>query len=58
MGAQDVPPPLPEVEANMVPLDRYRVRMSKTMRKSNYMQGLEGDIDTAHSEFLHFGAIS
>jgi phenylpropionate dioxygenase-like ring-hydroxylating dioxygenase large terminal subunit len=57
MGTADPLPPLPEFEANMVSPEKYTVRIQKIMRECNYMQALEGDIDTAHSEFLHFGAI-
>jgi phenylpropionate dioxygenase-like ring-hydroxylating dioxygenase large terminal subunit len=57
MGPREVPPPLPHIEANMVSADRYSVSISTIMRECNYMQALEGDIDTSHSEFLHFGAI-
>jgi phthalate 4,5-dioxygenase oxygenase subunit len=32
------------------------VRVSKIMRDCNYMQALEGDIDTSHLAFLHNGA--
>ena len=57
MGPRAVPPPLPHIEANMVSPDHYAVTRTTIMRECNYMQALEGDIDTSHSEFLHFGAI-
>ena len=53
MGPREVPPPLPDIEANMVD----GCRASKTMRDCNYMQALEGDIDTVHAAFLHRGAV-
>lgn len=31
--------------------------VNATMRECNYLQALEGDIDTSHSPFLHFGGI-
>jgi phenylpropionate dioxygenase-like ring-hydroxylating dioxygenase large terminal subunit len=53
MGTREVPPPLPDIEANLVPADRNAVR--KALRECNWMQALEGDIDTSHLGFLHFG---
>jgi phenylpropionate dioxygenase-like ring-hydroxylating dioxygenase large terminal subunit len=58
MGPRETVPGLPHFEANMNPPAGYSLRVSKTMRECNYMQALEGDIDTVHSEFLHFGATS
>jgi nitrite reductase/ring-hydroxylating ferredoxin subunit len=52
MGPREVPPPLSDIEANMV----EGSRASKIMRDCNYMQALEGDIDTSHLAFLHSGA--
>src|SRR5207248_6766233 len=40
MGPREVPPPLPQFEANMLP----SARASRSMRECNYMQSLEGDI--------------
>jgi phenylpropionate dioxygenase-like ring-hydroxylating dioxygenase large terminal subunit len=54
MGPREVPPSLPDLEANMLPEGEYSA--SKTMRECNWMQGLEGDIDTVHSSFLHHGS--
>jgi phthalate 4,5-dioxygenase len=51
MGPREVPPPLPDFEANM--LEGSRVTTS--LRDCNWMQALEGDIDTVHFMFLHFG---
>jgi phenylpropionate dioxygenase-like ring-hydroxylating dioxygenase large terminal subunit len=53
MGPREEPPPLPSIEANLVPEGRYAVR--KALRECNWMQALEGDIDTSHLGFLHFG---
>jgi nitrite reductase/ring-hydroxylating ferredoxin subunit len=53
MGPREVPPPLPHFEANMLPTSRA----SRNMRECNYMQSLEGDIDTCHVGFLHAGAM-
>ena len=46
-------PPLPDIEANLVPEERNAIR--KALRDCNWMQALEGDIDTSHLGFLHFG---
>src|SRR5205823_1048394 len=55
MGPREVPPPLSQIEANMVP-NAEKGTISKIMRDCNYMQALEGDIDTSHLAFLHSGA--
>ncbi len=52
MGPREVPPPLPEHLPN---LDEA-CRVNKSMRECNFMQALEGDIDTVHFAFLHAGA--
>jgi phthalate 4,5-dioxygenase oxygenase subunit len=54
MGPREKPPPLPDLEANNLPDGEYVA--SAIQRESNYLQGLEGDIDTSHFGFLHFGA--
>jgi phenylpropionate dioxygenase-like ring-hydroxylating dioxygenase large terminal subunit len=54
MGPRETPPPLPDIEANNLPEGEYAV--SAIQRECNYLQGLEGDIDTSHFGFLHFGA--
>jgi phthalate 4,5-dioxygenase oxygenase subunit len=51
MGPRSQPPPLPDLEWMAVPAEN-RV-MSKTLRECNWVQALEGDIDTAHLYFLH-----
>ena len=53
-AAQDLPP-LPSIEANMLPDGEGAIFM--TMRECNWLQGLEGDIDTSHFGFLHAGGI-
>ena len=47
-------PPLPDLEANMRPDREYSI--STVLRECNWMQGLEGDIDTSHLGFLHLGS--
>ena len=50
MGPGD-PPPLPDLEWNMVPWDQ--VYVTKRIENCNFMQALEGEIDSSHSTFLH-----
>ena len=53
MGPREEPPPLPDFE----PLSMEQApRVQLVMRECNYMQALEGDIDTSHLAFLHMGA--
>ena len=51
MGPEATPPPLPELLPN---LDE-RCRGMRRLLQCNFMQGLEGDIDTVHKGFLHAG---
>ena len=53
MGDLETPPPLPDLEANMLPDGEYAI--GKTLRYCNWFQALEGDIDTGHAGFLHYG---
>jgi len=54
MGPREVPPPLPDMEANIMTTDPEQI--SILLRKCNWMQGLEGELDTVHAAFLHAGA--
>jgi len=54
MGARETPPPLPELEANLLPPDQ--VNITVLHRANNWMQGWEGEMDTIHAAFLHGGA--
>ena len=56
MGSRDVLPPLPDIEPNMMGAGEYSVQ--KASRECNFVQGLEGDIDTGHLGFLHNGSIT
>jgi phthalate 4,5-dioxygenase len=57
MGPPDKQPARPPlIEWTELPSSRRRV--IKWFHENNYMQGIEGDIDTAHVGFLHQGAIS
>ena len=55
MGEREVAPPLPELEAIMGEGDDRNIAL--THRDCNYMQALEGDIDTSHLGFLHVGGV-
>jgi phenylpropionate dioxygenase-like ring-hydroxylating dioxygenase large terminal subunit len=50
---QDAPPPLPMIEATL--LEEDEVDIFFVMRNCNWLQALEGDIDTSHFGFLHVG---
>lgn len=50
---QDSPPPLPEIEATMQP----GAEIWCLQRDCNWLQALEGDIDTSHVGFLHVGML-
>ena len=53
--SQAAPPPLPQIEAAMgEPNDRNNALFH---RECNWLQALEGDIDTSHLAFLHAGCV-
>ena len=55
MGARSAAPPLPAIEAALLPADQMdRVFVQ---RRCNWLQGLEGEIDTSHFGFLHMGSV-
>jgi phthalate 4,5-dioxygenase oxygenase subunit len=51
MGPPEKQPPVPNLEWMRAPEGWCRV--SKTFQDSNFLQGLEGGLDTSHSSFLH-----
>jgi len=53
MGAREMPPPLPMIEVTMLP--EAEVDIFFVQRECNWVQSLEGDIDTSHFGFLHAG---
>jgi phenylpropionate dioxygenase-like ring-hydroxylating dioxygenase large terminal subunit len=53
MGTREVPPPLPDMEANILNHDPEKIRVMQ--RPCNWMQGIEGEMDTVHAAFLHWG---
>ena len=50
MGKREVPPPLPIFAY-------HNLYANFTLRECNWLQGLEGDIDTSHVGFLHMGGM-
>ena len=53
LGPRATPPPLPQLEVTMVPEEEIVVE--PVLRDCNWLQALEGDIDTSHFGFLHVG---
>ena len=53
MGPRETPPPLPDLAPNLSP----ECRVNKLLNECNYMQGLEGAVDTVHQTFLHSGHV-
>jgi phthalate 4,5-dioxygenase oxygenase subunit len=53
MGPPEKQPPLPEWEFATVPRDQSY--MSKRFQESNWLQAMEGGIDSSHVSFLHSG---
>ena len=47
MGAREAAPPMPEIEATLLP-DSELSSITFTQRECNWFQALEGDIDTSH----------
>jgi phthalate 4,5-dioxygenase oxygenase subunit len=55
MGPRPTPPPLPDIEPNLVTTEEVVVQ--KALRECNWFQALEGDVDTSHLGFLHLGSV-
>jgi len=55
MGQRADAPPLPAYEAALLP--ETEIRISFGQRECNWLQALEGDVDTSHFSFLHFGGV-
>jgi phenylpropionate dioxygenase-like ring-hydroxylating dioxygenase large terminal subunit len=55
MGKRQVPPPMPNLEAIMG--EHREGTIALTQRACNWVQALDGDIDTSHLGFLHLGGI-
>ena len=56
MGAREVAPPLPMLEAMLCPPGE--TELWARQRQCNWLQALEGDIDTSHFSFLHTGKVT
>ena len=54
LGGRATPPPLPALEPNLLADSSIQVYQ----RECNWMQALEGDIDTCHTVFLHLGHLT
>lgn len=48
---QESPPPLPDIEWNLVPQEN--VHLSWRVQECNWLQAMEGEIDSAHAAILH-----
>jgi phenylpropionate dioxygenase-like ring-hydroxylating dioxygenase large terminal subunit len=55
MGVESEKPPLPKFEWNLVPPENRYV--SKRWQECNYLQAMEGGIDSSHVSFLHSGEL-
>jgi len=56
MGDPKTKPPLPEYEVlNVEPAQRFH---SKRLQESNWLQAMEGGIDSSHVSFLHSGSLA
>jgi phthalate 4,5-dioxygenase len=56
MGRRAVPPPLPSLEPLLLPAAELSTNWAQ--RQCNWLQALEGDIDTSHFGFLHEGKVN
>jgi phthalate 4,5-dioxygenase len=56
MGPAEQQPPLPEWEFCTVPAEQTYT--SKRLQECNYLQAMEGGIDSSHVSFLHSGALN
>jgi phenylpropionate dioxygenase-like ring-hydroxylating dioxygenase large terminal subunit len=55
MGQRAEAPPMPEIEATLLP--ERDLSITFTQRECNWLQALEGDIDTSHFSWLHVGSV-
>jgi phenylpropionate dioxygenase-like ring-hydroxylating dioxygenase large terminal subunit len=55
MGNRAEPPALPQIEMTMVPEEE--VAIDCMQRECNWLQVMEGDLDTGHFGFLHLGTL-
>ena len=52
MGPREVPPPLPDIEPNMV-----ASFVETQQAECNWLQSMENNMDTTHLSFLHYGSV-
>jgi phenylpropionate dioxygenase-like ring-hydroxylating dioxygenase large terminal subunit len=52
MGPRETPPPFPQFEVNTLPADHV-LPPSIMLEENNWVQGLEGDIDSSHVDWAH-----
>lgn len=52
MGPRETPPPFPEFEINLLP-DAQVGEPQIMMEQANWLQNIEGDLDSAHLDWLH-----
>jgi nitrite reductase/ring-hydroxylating ferredoxin subunit len=52
MGPRETPPPFPTFEVNTLPADQMYPPLMM-LEECNWMQALEGDIDSSHIDFVH-----
>ena len=52
LGPRDTPPPFPAFELNTLPLDHVQPP-AVMMEEANWVQNLEGDLDSIHLNWLH-----
>jgi phenylpropionate dioxygenase-like ring-hydroxylating dioxygenase large terminal subunit len=55
MGEREQAPPMPAIEAALLP--EAELNINFTQRECNWLQALEGDIDTSHFSWLHVGSV-
>jgi phthalate 4,5-dioxygenase oxygenase subunit len=55
MGERELAPPMPLIEAALLP--EAELTINFTQRECNWLQALEGDIDTSHFSWLHVGSV-
>ena len=56
MGARQEAPPLPAIEVALLP--QAEMTQQFVQRRCNWLQALEGEIDTSHFGFLHMGSVA
>jgi phthalate 4,5-dioxygenase len=55
MGEQANVPDLPPIESNLVPEAQMEITFHQ--RDCNWLQALEGELDTSHVGYLHYGSV-